>query len=35
MVGLQDLVVGDLGVVDVLQAPVLEPVNGVRAPVLK
>ena len=33
-VGRQDLVVGDLGVVDVLQAPVLEAVDGVRTPVL-
>ena len=33
-VGRQDLVVGDLGVVDVLQAPVLEAVDGVRPPVL-
>ena len=33
-VGRQDLVVGDLGVVDVLQAPVLEAVDGVRPPIL-
>ena len=33
-VGRQDLVVGDLGVVDVLQAPVLEAVDGVRSPAL-
>ena len=33
-VGRQDLVVGDLGVVDILQAPVLEAVDGVRPPIL-
>ena len=33
LIGLENVVIGDLGVVDVPEAPVLQPVDGVHPPV--
>ena len=33
LVGLEDVVVGDLGVVDVAEAPMFKPVDGVTSPI--